>query len=155
MDLLSVSGHKINAPKGIGFLYVRKGTQISSVINGGGQEKRLRSGTENFIGAIAMAEAINHGTLSEQMTQHGLGTVIYGFINWTETNRGADTYRKPEYDITLHTIHNPIILQNEWKLEGEKYTDLGNFTFLSMNLNILLYCPFNSSISPLSFVTRR
>ena len=58
VDLLSVSGHKINAPKGIGFLYVRKGTQISSVINGGGQEKRLRSGTENFIGAIAMAEAI-------------------------------------------------------------------------------------------------
>ncbi len=58
VDLLSVSGHKINAPKGIGFLYVRKGTQISSIMNGGGQERRLRSGTENVVGAIAMAEAI-------------------------------------------------------------------------------------------------
>ena len=96
---------------------------------------------------LAMAEAITHGTLSEQMTQHGLGTGIYGFINWTETNRGADTYRKPEYDITLHTIHNPIILQNEWKLEGEKYTDLGNFTFLSMNLNILLYTLYNMQLN--------
>jgi cysteine desulfurase len=58
VDLLSVSGHKINAPKGIGFLYVRKGTQINSIMNGGGQERKLRSGTENFVGAIAMAEAI-------------------------------------------------------------------------------------------------
>jgi cysteine desulfurase len=58
IDLLSVSGHKINAPKGIGFLYVKKGTQIEPIIPGGGQERRLRSGTENIVGAIALAEAI-------------------------------------------------------------------------------------------------
>lgn len=58
VDLLSVSGHKINGPKGIGFLYVRKGIEIKAIINGGGQERRLRSGTENVAGALAMAEAI-------------------------------------------------------------------------------------------------
>ncbi|MBC8434952.1 cysteine desulfurase [archaeon] len=57
-DLISVSGHKINAPKGIGFLYVKNGTGIKSLISGGGQERRLRSGTENVVGAIALAEAI-------------------------------------------------------------------------------------------------
>lgn len=47
INLLSLSGHKIAGPKGIGCLYVKKGTNISSVIKGGGQESNLRSGTEN------------------------------------------------------------------------------------------------------------
>lgn len=57
IDLLSASGHKINAPKGIGFLYVNEDVKINSIINGGGQERGIRSGTENIVGAIAMAEA--------------------------------------------------------------------------------------------------
>ncbi len=47
IDLLSVSGHKIHAPKGSGFLYIKKGTKIQPIIYGGGQEKGMRSGTEN------------------------------------------------------------------------------------------------------------
>ncbi len=57
LDLISVSGHKINAPKGIGFLYVKKGTNISPINLGGGQEKGLRSGTLNTAGIISLAEA--------------------------------------------------------------------------------------------------
>ena len=57
IDLLSASGHKINAPKGIGFLYVRKGIKIKPVLNGGGQEKGLRSGTENVPGIVAFGKA--------------------------------------------------------------------------------------------------
>lgn len=58
LDLISVSGHKINALKGIGFLYVRLGTKIKEILNGGGQEFKLRSGTENTYGIISLAKAI-------------------------------------------------------------------------------------------------
>ncbi len=59
VDLLSVSGHKINAMKGIGFLYVRKGVKIVPLINGGGQEDNFRSGTENVLGIISLVKAID------------------------------------------------------------------------------------------------
>ncbi len=58
IDLMSVSGHKINAPKGIGILYIKMGTRIKSIINGGEQEFKLRAGTENTIGIIALSKAI-------------------------------------------------------------------------------------------------
>jgi len=58
VDLLSVSGHKIHAPKGIGFLYVKKGTKIEPILTGGGQEGGLRSGTENVPGIIGVAVAL-------------------------------------------------------------------------------------------------
>jgi cysteine desulfurase len=57
-DLFSFSGHKIHAPKGIGGLYVRKGLNIKPMIYGGGQEKNLRSGTENTIGIAGMQMAV-------------------------------------------------------------------------------------------------
>jgi cysteine desulfurase len=59
IDLMSVSGHKIYAPKGVGFLYVKKWTKISSVMTGGGQEKGLRSGTENVPGVVGLAAALD------------------------------------------------------------------------------------------------
>ena len=58
IDLLSVSGHKVNAPKGIGFLYVRNGVEIEPIQHGGGHERGLRSGTENTPGIIGLAEAL-------------------------------------------------------------------------------------------------
>ncbi|MCX7738833.1 MAG: cysteine desulfurase [Hydrogenothermaceae bacterium] len=58
VDFLSISGHKINAPKGIGVLYKRKGIQISPLIYGGGQEKGLRSGTENVQLIASLWDAI-------------------------------------------------------------------------------------------------
>ena len=58
IDLMSVSGHKIGAPKGVGFLYVKKGTKISAILSGGGQEGGLRSGTENVAGIVGLAQAL-------------------------------------------------------------------------------------------------
>ncbi|MGN0142924.1 MAG: cysteine desulfurase family protein [Roseburia sp.] len=57
IDLLSVSGHKIHAPKGTGFLYIRDKVKIKPLIYGGGQQKGMRSGTENVPGVAALGEA--------------------------------------------------------------------------------------------------
>lgn len=57
IDLLSVSGHKIHGPKGIGFLYIGEKVKIHNIIYGGGQQKNLRSGTENVPGIAGMAKA--------------------------------------------------------------------------------------------------
>lgn len=58
VDLLSASAHKFNGPKGIGFLYVKKGTDIQSLISGGSQENGMRAGTENVAAIIGMACAL-------------------------------------------------------------------------------------------------
>ena len=58
IDLMSVSGHKIHGPKGSGFLYVRDGVKISPIILGGGQQRGMRSGTENVPAIAGMGEAI-------------------------------------------------------------------------------------------------
>ena len=57
-DMLSASGHKFGAPKGIGFLYVKNGTNLLSLIDGGKQERGMRPGTENVLGIISMADAL-------------------------------------------------------------------------------------------------
>ncbi|MCR6545154.1 cysteine desulfurase family protein [Dehalobacterium formicoaceticum] len=58
IDMLSVSGHKLHGSKGSGVLYLRKGTRIKALVEGGGQEKRLRSGTENVPGIVGLGKAV-------------------------------------------------------------------------------------------------
>ena len=57
VDMLSISGHKVHAPKGVGFLYCRRGVTMKPLLWGGGQERGLRSGTENILGIIGLGEA--------------------------------------------------------------------------------------------------
>lgn len=59
IDMLSASGHKLNGPKGIGFLYIRKGLKLRSFIHGGAQERARRAGTENVPGIVGFGAAVS------------------------------------------------------------------------------------------------
>lgn len=62
IDLLSASGHKLNGPKGIGFLYIRQGLKVKSFIHGGAQERKRRAGTENVPGIVGLGKAVEIAT---------------------------------------------------------------------------------------------
>lgn len=69
IDLLSVSGHKIHGPKGVGFLYVDEKVKIKPILFGGGQQNGIRSGTENVPGAAGLAKAVEivYGNLNQEV----------------------------------------------------------------------------------------
>ena len=71
IDLLSVSGHKFNAMKGTGFLYIKKGVKINNFMDGGAQEFKRRAGTENVAGIIGMAKAteIAHAEMNDRISK--------------------------------------------------------------------------------------
>lgn len=66
VDLLSISAHKINGPKGVGFLYQKEGTKLQSLLLGGEQEEKRRAGTENLVGIVGMSQAITRLTAEKQ-----------------------------------------------------------------------------------------
>ena len=66
VDLLSVSAHKLNGPKGIGFLYAKQGTKLHPLLVGGSQEKKRRAGTENIASTIGFAKAVELATASRE-----------------------------------------------------------------------------------------
>jgi cysteine desulfurase len=72
VDLLSIAGHKLYAPKGVGMLYVRRGTRLLPQIRGGGQERGRRSGTENVAGIVALATALGLAQAERERTNRRL-----------------------------------------------------------------------------------
>jgi cysteine desulfurase len=80
VDMLTIAGHKIGAPKGIGALYVRKNTPIRPIITGGGQEFNLRAGTENVPYIVGLAKAIEM-VVKEKNKREKIGSLRKYFID--------------------------------------------------------------------------
>jgi cysteine desulfurase len=72
VDLLTIAGHKLYAPKGIGALYIRKGTQIENLMHGAGQEKGIRPGTENVIHTVGLGQACEVAMRDFNQNQHNM-----------------------------------------------------------------------------------
>lgn len=99
IDMLSCSGHKLNGPKGVGFLYVRSGVKIGSFIHGGQQERGRRAGTENVPGIVGMGKAAELAVLSmnermsseteirDHMIRRIMAEIPYSRLNGHETER--------------------------------------------------------------------
>ncbi len=101
IDMLSSSGHKLNGPKGIGFLYIRKGVKIRSFVHGGAQERKRRAGTENVPGIVGYGAAAERAarTMEERCAKgcQVRGDIIYrivGEIPYVKLN-GDRTKRLP------------------------------------------------------------
>ena len=99
VDMLSLSGHKIHAPKGVGMLYIRKGVVINNLVEGGGQERRKRGGTENLPYIVGLARALeiakeSIGELDKVRAMRdrlieGLTKIPYSKLNGHRTQRLA------------------------------------------------------------------
>ena len=72
VDLLTIAGHKLYAPKGIGALYIRKGTPIENLMHGGGQEKGIRPGTENVIHTVGLGKACEVAMRDFNQNRHNM-----------------------------------------------------------------------------------
>lgn len=100
IDLLSVSAHKINGPKGVGFLYISERAKVRPIMFGGGQQKGMRSGTENVAGIAGMAKAVEetyHGLEAETERMYdlrerfvnGVGNIEGTRVNGPQNREGA------------------------------------------------------------------
>lgn len=99
IDMLSASGHKINGPKGIGVMYIRKGIKIGSFIHGGAQERKRRAGTHNVPGIVGMAKAVELASkemaerikteekLRDHLIKRVLEEIPYSRLNGDRNNR--------------------------------------------------------------------
>ena len=92
VDLLSASAHKFNGPKGIGFLYIKKGVTIHPYANGGSQERGNRAGTENVAGIVGMAAALQKNTTQIEEGQRRLKVLEETLVSYLK-QAGLDFIR--------------------------------------------------------------
>ena len=116
VDMLSASAHKFNGPKGIGFLYVKKGTNIYSFTDGGAQELGMRGGTENVAAIVAMAEALRKNCAHMDETESRLCKMENSFIHALNKagidfiRNGADNHLPGNISISIKNASGEMLL---------------------------------------------
>jgi len=107
VDFMAASAHKFYGPKGIGFLYVRKGHTFSPLINGGGQERNLRAGTENVAAIVGMAKAFEKCYVEMASKTHHLQSLKDHMITQLQQNISGIAFNGDiSHDHSLPTILN-------------------------------------------------
>ena len=104
IDLMSVSGHKIHGPKGIGFLYIKEGTKILPYIMGGGQQGGMRSGTENVPAIAGMAQAVKNIYENLEEDRQRMYDLRDQVINGVSSIEGVQINGMPERQGAPHII---------------------------------------------------
>lgn len=104
VDMLSVSGHKIHGPKGSGFLFVKDKTKIKPIIHGGGQEKGMRSGTENVPAIAGLAVAVEEMYANLEENRQHLFELRDYFITEVEKMDGVTVNGKKDHDSAPHIV---------------------------------------------------
>lgn len=117
IDLMSVSGHKIHGPKGVGFLYIREGVKIKPILYGGGQQKGLRSGTDNVpgIAGLGLAAKLAYENFEEKqeylyhLREHFIGGL--SAFDDIEVNGSTDRSFAPHIvNIRVKNVRSEVLL---------------------------------------------
>lgn len=119
LDIVTLNAHKIHGPKGIGALYIRKGTKIIPWQHGGGHERGLRSGTENVTGIVGFAEAVKIAISNKKHVEHMAklrDKLINGVLNTIEDVKlngpGSNRYDNKDNKYEKHNITDNRLCNN-------------------------------------------
>lgn len=113
-EMLSLSGHKFHAPKGIGALFIRQGTRVEPLLHGGSHERNLRAGTENYAFAFAQSEALRRANESIEQTTAHIARLQQLFLNELEKSE-VPFERNGDKERAL-----PHIVNLTFKLAGQR-----------------------------------
>jgi len=148
VDIAVYSGHKFKAPRGVGFVYLKEGRQIAPILTGGGQEKNLRSGTENLPAIAAMAKAVRLAFENEAAKRQHLKNLQAKLRNYLEKQEKVTIFTPEKHaphilcfgiegirgEVTVHALEEADIYISTTSACSSRATDVESSTLNAMNV---------------------